>query len=409
MNRSTEPGTAISHYPALDGLRGVAILLVLLLHFGVGADFRSHVGGGWAAALERLFYVGWVGVDLFFVLSGFLISSILLTSRNEPAYFRTFYGRRALRILPLYYFVLVLAFVVAPHTPLPEAHTGTTGQLYWWTYTVNIAVALNWPLPQVGSLVAHFWSLAIEEQYYFVWPAIVRRAPDRMLFTISVGLIVCAGLLRVSLVYVAHQTAHMAYYFSLTRLDGFGVGGLIALALCTGRQAALARWAHAAAAPLFGALAAMFFAIDPFYISDRLVVTGGHTLLALFFGCLTVFAIERRPPWLLTLAPLRLLGRYAYGLYVWHWPVQQLLLTRGGRLATLGEWYSATFLACGLLASLVLAVGSYHLLERPFLRLKNWFPYAQSTRAGSARATPTRSEIAWKPVGGSSGPFGPSD
>jgi peptidoglycan/LPS O-acetylase OafA/YrhL len=120
------PGGALARLPALDGLRGIAILLVLFLHFGVGAGFTS-TRGPVGAALDRLFYVGWSGVDLFFVLSGFLITSILLATRKERGYFARFYGRRALRILPLHYVALVLALIVLQRVlltysrPLPPA------------------------------------------------------------------------------------------------------------------------------------------------------------------------------------------------------------------------------------------------------------------------------------------------
>ena len=152
--------------PALDGLRGIAILLVLIHHLTI---YRPEGGlDSWIAAVPLF---GWCGVNLFFVLSGFLITGILLDTRDSPVFYRSFFARRVLRIFPLYYGVLFLGFVLAPLLlPMPDAYG--RHQLWLWTYLANFAM----PFGKGEPAFSHFWSLCVEEQFYLVWPFLVRRS-----------------------------------------------------------------------------------------------------------------------------------------------------------------------------------------------------------------------------------------
>src|SRR5687768_12816390 len=169
--------------PVLDGVRGVAISAVLWHHFVIYSGFEARV------PFDHLLWesgsLGWAGVDLFFVLSGFLITGILYDSRSSGRYYVNFFGRRALRILPLYYGVLVLAFLVLPVFLEPQsAESLTRNQAWYWLYLINVKVALDgW---DAAAYLGHFWSLAIEEQFYLIWPLAVRALSRRKL------LLVCA-------------------------------------------------------------------------------------------------------------------------------------------------------------------------------------------------------------------------
>src|SRR5262245_16358318 len=158
-----------SHYPGLDGLRGIAILLVILYHNFGFIPFLNY---------------GWLGVDLFFVLSGFLITEILLKTRTTTNYFKNFYTRRVLRIFPLYYLCLILVIVIFPlikNFPY-DLSFYRENQVWFWFYLQNwMLIFKQWN--DSAILLNHFWSLAVEEQFYIVWPLLVLliRKPKQLL------------------------------------------------------------------------------------------------------------------------------------------------------------------------------------------------------------------------------------
>jgi len=167
---------AVQQVPELDGLRGVAILMVLLFHFG----------GPPINLCTWLLSYGWAGVDLFFVLSGFLITTILLNTKDSPQYFSSFYGRRVLRIFPLYFMALALYFHV--EMPWLVSHKQATAvsvgdQLWCWFYLLNwhdVTAGIN------GNL-SHLWSLSIEEQFYLVWPLAIWRCSRKQVPVLCLG------------------------------------------------------------------------------------------------------------------------------------------------------------------------------------------------------------------------------
>lgn len=368
-------GRAIAHVPALDGVRGLAIALVLAVHFGVGAGFPQHWPGPVSEWLERLCYVGWIGVDVFFVLSGFLITSILLASRHRPDYFWRFYSRRALRIFPLYFSALALGLVILPRlwpdfAPILLADA-LHEHVWLWTYTLNIANAFGWQVN--AGVLAQMWSLAIEEQFYLVWPWLVRSASLRRLGLACGVLVVMALAGRVVWISVDGLTAWPGpYRFTLTRIDALATGAGIALVqLKPLAFRRCARFADAGLGVTGGALLLWFLSVPRFYPDQPGVVTVGHSLLAAWSGCIVIQALRPVPPRWMSLPVLTMLGKYSYGLYVWHWPVQYSLTVYGkGTLSPL------TYACGGVLASMALAFFSFRVLEQPILRLKNRIPYA---------------------------------
>ena len=200
-DKQAAPAPAVGgahHIPALDGLRGVAILMVLWFHY-YGPIYKFC-----ASPFDRFIVLtintGWMGVDLFFALSGFLITGILLDAKGAPHYFRNFYARRALRIFPIYYGFLFVILIVIPrfHQYSPGLAQTVRDQAWLWLYGTNIATTF-FPIKLAGFL--HTWSLAVEEHFYLVWPAIVLVLNRRQLAVASLCIVVVALITRTLLVW----------------------------------------------------------------------------------------------------------------------------------------------------------------------------------------------------------------
>jgi peptidoglycan/LPS O-acetylase OafA/YrhL len=390
-----------THIPALDGLRGLAILLVLMFHFSIPATHLT----GLRRAIVHLPGAGWVGVDLFFVLSGFLITTILYDAKRTDGFFRNFYMRRVLRIFPLYYGVLFVAFVLIPFTPLSNLpplinsatyHSLARNQIWLWAYLTNYVQPkggsdfLRREYIEPGwSLFTHFWSLAVEEQFYLVWPAVVFFLDRRALMGIC-GLLIGAALaIRVGRV-VSHADLQLSYYYTFCRMDALAAGALLALASRGARGmhglVKPARWIGLASA---AGLAVLFIrGGGSFSFKDKIVNTAGFSLLACFFASLLVWAVVTPAASLagkfFNFRVLKFLGKYSYGLYVLHgllhpaldkvFPIERL--SRGLHSPVLGA-VAHLVLAVGL--SLGAAMVSWHLYEKHFLKLKRFFEYRSPT------------------------------
>lgn len=380
-NSSDYPPVLRGHIRALDGLRGVAVLLVLGLHFNIISKPE--------AALDRLLHagaqIGWIGVDLFFVLSGFLITGILYRSKGQPGYFRNFYARRSLRIFPLYFAALIVAFLVLPALlPSSEILTGLrTDQWWYWAYLSNVLVAIE-GFP-VSLTMGHFWSLAIEEQFYLVWPLVVFLLPRRHLLAASASLIGLALVCRTLLVWLGFSTA--TYVLTPSRVDGLALGAL--LAVLAHQPNGLQRLSQLVR-PVLIATTALLAAIvvwrGGLSTGDAVVQTVGFSLLSFFFGALLIAAVQARGGsplhWTLTTRPLLFFGKYSYGIYVVHVPISGLLkrhVVAPGHLDFASpSVMQMLFTAAAASLSVAAALLSWNVLEKRFLKLKDRFEAPQT-------------------------------
>jgi peptidoglycan/LPS O-acetylase OafA/YrhL len=375
FERAVQPARSSERQPALDGIRGLAIIWVVLHNTTdlLPPDLRgaSHV-------LAFLVHPGWIGVELFFALSGFLITGSLLDTQGASNYFHAFYTKRALRILPLYYTVLILLLIVAPalHSGPTLLHANLKEQLSLWLFIVNWTGTAPYGF-------AHFWSLAVEEQFYLFWPFIVHRLSARRLFTVCVYGALLALVMRGIMVF-GGASSWTVYAATTSRLDALALGGAGA---CLLRIPAAREWVASRLTAIdLGALALFVIGVpitrayNPDAIDCQIF---GYTLLALCCATLvtTVAAGDRqaRPTVLartLRWAPFRSCGKYSYAIYVFHQLINKLLGERW-MLAAFGSHppahavylYSLTI---GLV-SFVAAYLSYQLLEKRFLALKYLF------------------------------------
>ncbi|MBX3020237.1 MAG: acyltransferase [Bdellovibrionales bacterium] len=354
----------------LDGLRGLAILLVMGFHFYF---FPRQFGVPLAEFASPWLDSGWIGVDLFFVLSGFLITGLLADSRGSQTYFRRFYLRRTLRIFPLYYFLLLIYFVGRNALPLglnSEGHALATSSL--WSYTSNFLLAAKgWD--SLPVLVGHLWTLAIEEQFYLLWPFVIAFVPTRLVLWI------CAVLILLCPVARAWQGDLAAYVLTPFRMDTLAAGAGLAL-LLRGPYASRVRRLSLPLLAFSGAmLVALFVLRAPFRGEDPLILSLGLSLFALFFTAL-ISSLLSGPSWLSAVfrwRELRTLGRISYALYLVHQPVCLLLLFGGFTPAVLQYFDPSSavalfaFFALPFAASVVLALVCWFVIERPVLRLKD--------------------------------------
>jgi peptidoglycan/LPS O-acetylase OafA/YrhL len=369
-------------YPALDGLRAIAFLMVFLVHYTTGIFTMPY--------FTPVFSWGWTGVDLFFILSGFLITGILYDSVHNEHYFKNFYLRRALRIFPLFYAVWITALLLTPVLHIEWSRYNVSMAAYvgnFWTLSgylpPNAGGILFSPHhaggPQRAFVVAHFWSLCVEEQFYLVWPAVVWLVRSRRhLLGISLALVGITPLLRI--LYAAHHPAQVAagalYFVTFFRMDTLFMGAALALWLrgTTANPATIRRSASITAIGTPIVLGIGYILTGPHYTVmsfDPYICTWGFTLIAIASAAILLLAIDPESPVMHALQqrPLLFLGRISYGLYIFHMIPAAFV----GRVWILLQPHHLQYLAPVLaFAGTVSAAWlSFRYLESPFLRLKS--------------------------------------
>jgi peptidoglycan/LPS O-acetylase OafA/YrhL len=356
--------------PELDGVRGIAILLVLVWHF-VGAPL-GQLPGPAAQWVQRILGLAGSGVDLFFVLSGFLIGGILLDHRTSPRYFRAFYARRLTRILPLYFVWLAVFFVLLAAFPLftssPPVRQLFADPLPAWSYatfTQNLDMARQETLgPEWLGIT---WSLAIEEQFYILLPLMIRFiAPVRLPFA-------CAVLILAAPVFRLAGDLHGIYggfVIMPCRADSLLLGVLCAILL---RRQGVRGFIIHARPGLYGILAALSSGVVASCFLSHRFEQRSYVLLALavlYTSFLLLAVTERRGPvtWIVRNRFLRRLGILAYGVYLFHQAINGLahglILGRQPRFGSLAE-IAVTLGAVAV--TLCLAMLSWRFFERPLV------------------------------------------
>lgn len=347
-------------FPPLDGLRGLAILMVMLFHYENGLNPHNPL----QHILRSLWDFGWTGVDLFFVLSGFLITGILLDTRSASNYYSAFYARRVLRIFPLYYLSLPLIFfVVAPDG---------SSRLHWLAYLIY---AQNWMKKVYVSTAGHYWSLAVEEQFYFLWPLVVHLFKRRQVLWISaVGAAACIPL-RLALL-AAHVDSYYLYQNTLARMDTLLIGAACA---CLLREEAAAKtlfrhskWLWAAPLVIFPLLKLSSNAVGFYWATQRY----GYTVIALAYASVLLGAIVTMGSGSIlqrffTSGIMRAFGKYSYAAYIWHRMVAAGVQACERKIHTPLPWFVEIPLM--IAATFAVSMASYALIERPFLALKRYF------------------------------------
>jgi len=353
--------------PSLDGLRGIAILMVIAFHYFSFVPFFSF---------------GWAGVDLFFVLSGYLITGRLLATMDRPDYFTTFYRNRILRIFPLYFAILILFYLAIRLATKPSTQSLLAYYfLHWRSYFL---FTVNWTFIKYGvpgeSYLTHFWSLSIEEQFYLIWPFFIyclRKAKHRIGIFAVLFLVVLAARCICFLYY--SQPDNLVFYYDNTffRMDSLVLGALLSQ---------LHRRNKPLPPELFSAL---FFASGAVLITYSLLIappepwrpffeTIGYSIIAIFAGCLIHLSVAYPQNFLSKLfgnKVLRFVGRISYGLYLIHFLILQVFFSR------LHHWYTNRFSGAGiapalfsslicLMITFILSCLSFYCFESPFLQLK---------------------------------------
>ena len=389
-NRRSQPSAAQpNNKPELDGIRGIALLAVMLSH-GAG---RYILQTTLLAKLCTYALVpGWSGVELFFVLSGFLITGILLKSKAAGNYFSSFYARRFLRIFPIYYLVVTAGLAAAHYN-------------VWWNSMMppdrmRIAYyfyAQNWPLfwnhgaYQTVSLFGHFWSLAVEEQFYLLWPLVIWLLPEGGVLGLCTAGLVIALPLRF---YMVHRYAESlgAMVLTTSRMDGLLIGAILAIVLRRG-QIPL-RWIYVA----LGVGGAILGYVAVFHHRELIATyfympTIGITGFALLAGGLLALSQHSIGwlGWILRARWLRTTGKYSYGMYIYHVPIylvlEHVLATHFGVVFPLPLGWALAYIAALVGITFLVAKASYDWFESRILALKSHFqPRFAETRIVTAAA-----------------------
>ncbi len=367
-NRVWEPGL---HCLELDGVRGIAIIGVTLYRYGNELDPSASSA---LAIAKGCFSVGERGVDLFFVLSGFLITGILLSTKSKSGFFRNFIVRRALRIFPLYFATLLVCLFIVPGMLSTKVFDlPSNNQCYLWTYTPNLYMA--WENSWCFGPLDHFWSLAVEEHFYLLWPIAAYFLSTKSLLRVSVATVLVVGVIR-AFASMWPGCSVAVNVLTIFRCDALCMGAILAIIMYQRVHVHRMMWFARRCLP-FVAIASLVFVV-----TGKRWMTLPHTIIpALMVVVLAIIVTGKKSDWLsrqFRRPCLRWFGKYSYGMYVVQLPlvtmlpISTLTWTLGTEAANpilIGTFYVATML--GLTS--VFAYVTFHQFENRFLSLKRYF------------------------------------
>jgi peptidoglycan/LPS O-acetylase OafA/YrhL len=363
--------------------------MVMIHHFLADAD-PANLG---TKLLVRASGFGWSGVDLFFCLSGFLITGILIDTKNDATPLRTFLMRRVLRIFPVYYFTLAIVLFVWPlFSRDPSQFTQIEhNQVWYWTYMTNFLIASRADLGVVNA--AHLWSLAVEEQFYIFWPFLALYLSTKHLRIACLGMIVGALIFRIWCLWSGWGTS-AAYVLTFSRMDALAAGALLATLV---REPALLQRMKAFVPYAAGALAVLLVAvvaIQGSFTRGPLMLTVGFSSIALLSAIIVgAAACERIPSAksLLELPFLRFFGKYSYSMYIFHPFILTAMIAIPAVAHSLNHAPSAleviAFSLAGIFITALVSLVSWRVIEQPFLSLKRYF---QSSPKAQPLPTPPK-------------------
>ncbi len=352
-----------NYIPELDGLRGIAILLVITFHY--------------FSETFTIFSIGWSGVDLFFVLSGYLITSRLILTLRKPGYFRRFYKNRILRIFPLYYATLIGFYLIIPHF-IPSYYFENL-KFYRNHESSFFLFFENWTfINHPGILQNHLqvlWSLAVEEQFYLIWPFFIFFFVDsKHLKTILVIWLLVIVLFRTMIYLLYPDNFYVFFYNSFCRMDAFITGATLFLIHKKILKPVHSYIVAIAVASAFAGI--IIWKTNP--ATSPFIPTIGLTCLAILYALIIHIAVQKKYrvishflnwPWLI------FIGRISYGLYIFHWiilrfsfePISNYINIRFLTGRVLSNYL--TLFVC-LILSFVVSIISYRYYESFFLKLK---------------------------------------
>jgi len=343
------------YIPSFDGIRGIGVICVLAAH---------------CFPFINIFQIGWVAMDFFFVLSGFLITGILVDSLEKRNYLKNYLGRRVLRVFPLYYLFLVLMFLVIPNIfpgILDQYAYLESKQIWFWLY------AQNWLFSFEGFphklYMTHLWSMAVEEQFYLFWPILVWLLRGKKLLFFCLLAIPFSIFFRI---YGYHwgMVFPFPYVNTLSRMDSLLIGALVFLML-RHYKSLLEYLALPVFIYTFLGLGLCIFVLKATYF-EKLVPA--YTIVDLLAGSCLVFCLSTGPNWIqqfFSIKAFTYIGRYSYGTYIFHYPIYLVLFEKFGLQASFPIKVLIGLIS--IFISFGLALLSFRYFETPFLKLKKYF------------------------------------